>query len=143
MIAAQQAKMAEQRQRDHMQYQTRTPFAADAMMMGQMGQMGQMPQMPMPRQGAPTQNFQMPGMPFRQYPQFNNTPSMPQMPTGGVMGGGEVRAPFSPAPNQIIPGMRKGPMTPMDFGDMTDEEWGMMYQKLSGMGAFNEDQLGY
>jgi hypothetical protein len=141
MIAAQQAKMAEQRQRDHMQYQTRTPFAADAMM-GQMGMMNDprnimqsapMPQMPMPRQGVAMPNT------FRQYPQFNNAQAMPMMPPGydGTMVP-ELRAPYRPGASPI-PGMNKGPMP--DIGDMTDEEMQALYLKLSGMGAFDPRNL--
>ncbi len=148
MIAAQQARMAEQRQRDHMQYQTRTPFAADAMMMGQMGMMNDprnimqsapMPQVPMPRQGVAMPNT------FRQYPQFNNAQAMPMMPPGydgrmptdGTMVP-ELRAPYRPGASPI-PGMKKGPMP--DGGDMTDEEMQALYLKLSGMGAFDPSNL--
>ncbi len=151
MIAAQQAKMAAQRQKDHMQYQSRTPFAADAMMMGQIGiandprnmmQSAPMPQIPMPRQGmAPN------GMPLP-YPSPGRQalpPSMPTMPPGydsrmpyDGISVPELRAPYRPgvAP---IPGMKKGPMP--DIGDMTDEEMQALYLKLSGMGAFDQDGL--
>ena len=120
--------------RDHMQYQQAAAFNAESMAMGRMGQ-----QIPMPRQGpAPAAGIgfgAIPQTPFRQYPQFNNMPTIPPGYEGGMPFDG-MSAPGAP----MMP-KKKGFYGP-DMGmEYTDEDWGNMYQNLYQQGAFNPDTL--
>jgi hypothetical protein len=146
MIAQTQAQRQQQAKpmRDHMQYQQAQQFnQITGQQMGGAGPNVMRHEMDSGNMSLPgVANQALQGMPFRQYPQFNQQPRLPdmfpgyspRMPGDGISAPGP-RPPGFTSPKTFNPA-QKAPWSGMEFGDMTDEEMHGMYQMLSQKGAF-------